>query len=232
MLQKFLKETTSSIVGKQGEELIDLLDSKKYINEFLIAKKLDITINQARNILYRLSDFGLVSSIRKKDKRKGWYTYFWKIEVLRSLSFLRDEISKGIDQLEHHIKSRETKRFYLCERCNVEYTEENALAHNFTCEECGSVFVLKDNEKLVKDLRKELERLENQRREIDKEIQEEKEKGNRKRQKEIRSEAKALKARRKKSVSKALKTKKSTRTSKKSTAIKSKKKTRKEKKKK
>jgi len=109
MLQKLLKEIVSSVGGKQGEELIDLLDGKKYINEFLIAKKLDITINQARNILYKLADLRLVSSIRKKDKRKGWYTYFWKIEILRSLSFLREEISKKIEQLEYHIKSRETK---------------------------------------------------------------------------------------------------------------------------
>ena len=87
MLDKFLKEAMSILVGKQGEELVNLLDTKKYVNEFLIAKKLDITINQTRNILYKLSDSGLVSSTRKKDKKKGWYTYFWKIEILKSLLY-------------------------------------------------------------------------------------------------------------------------------------------------
>src|SRR3989344_4163148 len=127
MQKNFLKEVVGSVVGKQAEDIVDLLDSDKYINEFIIAKKLDITINQTRNILYKLSDSGLVSSIRKKDKKKGWYTYFWKIEVLKSLEFLRGVFEKRIEQINNQVKSRETKQFYICERCNIEFTEEHAL---------------------------------------------------------------------------------------------------------
>ena len=105
MIKTFLKEVVIIIVGKQAEDIIDMLDGDKYINEFLIAKKLGITINQTRNILYKISDHGLISSIRKKDKRKGWYTYFWKIEVLKSLEFLANIIDKRKDQLIHQIKS-------------------------------------------------------------------------------------------------------------------------------
>src|SRR3989344_4280146 len=112
MLKKFLRDVITLVAGKQAEKITDLLDSEKYINEFLIAKKLDITINQARNILYKLSDHGLVSSIRKKDKRKGWYTYFWKIEVLSSMVFLKNIFEKRIEQLSNQIKSREMKEFY------------------------------------------------------------------------------------------------------------------------
>ncbi len=131
MLKKFLKEVMIIVAGKQAEEIADLLNNKKHINEFIIAKKLDITINQTRNILYKISGYGLVSFIRKKDKRKGWYTYFWKIEILKSLEFLRSILIKRIDQINHQIKSRETKRFYICERCNIEFNEENALLQNF-----------------------------------------------------------------------------------------------------
>jgi len=76
MLKNLLEETVEIVIGKQAEGIVDLLDGKKYVNEFIIAKKLGITINQARNILYKISDQGLVSFIRKKDKKKGWYTYF------------------------------------------------------------------------------------------------------------------------------------------------------------
>ena len=107
MIKKFLREVVIIVVGKQSEEIADLLDNKKHVNEFIIAKKLDITINQTRNILYKLSDKGLVSSIRKKDKKKGWYTYFWKMEVLKSLEFLKAILDNKIDQITHQIKSRE-----------------------------------------------------------------------------------------------------------------------------
>ena len=193
MLKNLLKEVISLVAGKQAEDIINILDTQKYINEFVIAKKLNLTINQARNILYKISDHGLVSSIRKKDKRKGWYTYFWKIEILKSLEFLRENLHKKIENTEHQMKSRETKRFYVCPRCHIELSEENALISNFTCNECGSILVLKDNTKLIKDLRKNKEKLEKDLAVVLEEILKEKEKEEKKRMKEIKNEKRKTK---------------------------------------
>ena len=176
MLQKLLKEVVTLIAGKQAEEIVELLDAKKHVNEFVIAKKLDLTINQTRNILYKISDYGLVSSIRKKDKRKGWYTYFWRIESLKSLEFLRDELVKKMNQMQSQIKSRETKRFYVCEKCHIELSEENALFHNFTCNECGSLLVMKDNTKLIKEMKRNFESMKRDLGLVEEEIRKEREK--------------------------------------------------------
>lgn len=196
MLKKFLKEVVSIVVGKQAEEIVDLLDTKNHVNEFVLAKKLGITINQTRNILYKISDQGLVSSIRKKDKRKGWYTYFWKIEILKSLEFLRTNLNKKIDQLNNQIKSRESKRFYICERCNIEVSEENALIYNFTCNECGAIFTMKDNTKLVRDLKKHLEKLKKDLELVENEIKNEGERLEKKKSRERKKEEKASKKKR------------------------------------
>jgi transcription factor E len=159
-LQNLLKEVVSIVAGKPSEEIVGLLNTRKHVNEFLIAKKLDITINQTRNILYKISDHGLVSNIRKKDKKKGWYTYFWKIEIFKSLEFLKNHLTKRRSQLQNQLKSRSTKRYYICERCNIELGEENALFHDFTCQECGAIFKLKDNTKLLKELGRGILKLE------------------------------------------------------------------------
>jgi transcription factor E len=196
MLKKFLKEVISLVVGKQAEEIADLLDSKKHVNEFIIAKKLDMTINQTRNILYKLSDKGLVSSLRKKDKKKGWYTYFWKIETIKSLEFLKESLKQKISQIDHQIKSRETKQFYVCDNCNVELTEENALLYNFTCNECGRIFTLKDNSKVLKEIKKQKDKIEEEIKEIDLELNVEKGKEEKKRDKETKKLEKEKKAER------------------------------------
>jgi len=204
-LKKILKEVVALIAGKQAEDIVDLLDAKKHINEFIIAKKLDLTINQTRNILYKISDHGLVSYIRKKDKKKGWYTYFWKIEVLKSLEFMKNNLLKTIDQLEHKIKSRETKRFYICERCNLELSEENALLYNFTCNECGDILALKNNTKFVREMKKNFEKLKKDLVFLEEEIKKETEKIEKIKLKEIKKEEKAKakkKPKRKKSVKK------------------------------
>jgi transcription initiation factor TFIIE subunit alpha len=176
MLKKLLKEIMTLIAGKQAEEVVDLLDGKKYVNEFIIAKKLNLTINQTRNILYKISDHGLVSFTRKKDKRKGWYTYFWKIEILKCLEFLKGNLTKKMDQINHQVKSRETKEFYFCERCHIEFTEENALLYNFICPECGNLLSRKDNTSAIKDYNKELDRLKRELALVDEELSKEKEK--------------------------------------------------------
>jgi len=186
MLNKFLKEAIFVVIGKQAEEIVDILNTPKHVNEWLFAKKLDITVNQARNILYKLSDQGLVSFIRKKDKKKGWYTYSWKIEVIKVLEFLRRILLKRIDQFKHQIKSRETKRFYVCERCNLEISEENALFYNFTCNECGDIFVMKDNTKILRDYNRLLERIEKELELIEEEIRKENEKRDKVKFKEIK----------------------------------------------
>ncbi len=176
MLKEFLKEAVVLVIGKQSEGLADLLYSNSHVNEFAIAKKLGVTINQARNMLYKISDKGLVSFIRKKDKKKGWYTYFWKIETLKALEFLKENVINNIEQINNQIRSRELKQFYVCEKCHVEFSEENALLYNFTCPECGSVFVLKDNSSVIKEFRKNLSKFNKEKESLEQEIKKEKEK--------------------------------------------------------
>jgi transcription initiation factor TFIIE subunit alpha len=198
MLKKFLKEIMIMIAGKQAEEIVDLLDGKKYINEFIISKKLNLTINQTRNILYKISDHGLVSFIRKKDKKKGWYTYFWKIEILKCLEFLKANLMKKMEQIHYQIRSRKTKEFYFCERCHIEFNEENALVHNFTCPECGGILSLKDNTSVIKEYNKELDKLKKELELVDEELNKEKEKLEKSKIREAKKEEKIKKEMRKK----------------------------------
>jgi transcription factor E len=196
MIKNLLKEVVILTVGKQAEPIADLLETQKHVNEFDISKKMDLTINQTRNILYRISDYGLVSSIRKKDKKKGWYTYFWRFEILKCLNFLKDLLEKRINELYEKIHERKQSIFYICKRCNLEVGEENALLMDFTCEECGDVFETKDNSKILRDLQKELMRAQEKLKIVDLEIEKENLNLDKKRDKEIKKEEKEKKIKR------------------------------------
>lgn len=135
-----LKQVVGSIAGASSGGLVDLLYGKKNVNEFLIAKKLNLTINQTRNILYKLADEGLVSFIRKKDSKKGgWYTYFWTLNSGKSLIKFKETLTHEIDKLQQQLSLKRDGRFFVCENCALEFDEENALAHNYSCPECGEV---------------------------------------------------------------------------------------------
>ena len=71
---------------------------------------MNIEINQTRNILYRLTEHGIVSSTRKKDAKKGWYTYFCKIEITKSFEFLKNLLIKANTAIDEAIHLTEFKR--------------------------------------------------------------------------------------------------------------------------
>jgi transcription factor E len=211
---KLLSEIVSNIIGKQGAEVVSILEGKKNVNEFLVAKKLKLTINQTRNILYKLSDAGLVSFTRKKDKRKGWYTYFWTLNSEKSLELLETNVKNEIDNLKNQLKGRQTKRYYICNTCKTEVSEETALLHNFICAECGEVYALQEDKKILADLNLRINKLGNTLLSIQQELFALREKGNKKKAKEEkRSQKKKLK--KKKKNKKPVKKKKKTRKKKK-----------------
>ena len=158
LLKKIIEES----IGKQAVELIEILLKKKNVNEFIIAKKLKLTINQTRNLLYKFSDKGIVSFTRKKDKKKGWYTYFWTFEVGKALLFVKSCLMKEIENLRNTLKSRENKRFYICKNCNIELTEENALLNDFSCKECGEILSLNADKKIIEEIVRKINKIEQQ----------------------------------------------------------------------
>jgi transcription factor E len=156
-----LKEIVTHFAGAGSVGIVDLLHNKKNVNEFLIAKKLNLTINQTRNILYKLADEGLVSFIRKKDSKKGgWYTYFWTLNTGKSLSKFRDKLMKDVGKLKQELGQMRAQTFYYSEGAELIYTEEQALLNDYTCPETGEVLVIRDNAEPIKIIEKEDTRLE------------------------------------------------------------------------
>ncbi len=157
---ELVKEIVSHIINKAGEQIANILYKKKNVNEFLIAKKLNLTINQTRNLLYKLSDKGLVFFTRKKDSKKGgWYTYFWTLNEKRALEFLKDQKKAIISELELKLQKRKQERFYYCPASGLEYNEEQAMENNFICPETGEVLQLKNSKEEIDKLEIDLSKL-------------------------------------------------------------------------
>jgi len=168
---EILKNVVHSVAGEKAKDIIDLLVDKRNVNEFLIAKKLKLTINQTRNILYKLADEGLVSFIRKKDNKKGgWYTYFWTLNHNKGMFRFKDILSKSIENLKREINTKKTERFFFSLNCGLDFPEDIALTHDYTCPECGEILQLKDNTKEISNLEKEVKKNESMLEKVDVEI--------------------------------------------------------------
>ncbi|MGK0209217.1 MAG: transcription factor E [Patescibacteria group bacterium] len=172
MQVKLLSNLVEELAGEETGFIAEILFNKKDVNEFLIAKKMELTINQVRNILYKLSNHGLVSFIRKKDTKKGWYIYYWTLNVQKCLEMIEKSLNDKISKFEQGIESRDTERFYICKPCGIEVTEEKALEHGFSCEECADIYELSDNAPHSRDLKSKRTRLQKELQTIQEELSE------------------------------------------------------------
>ena len=192
-----LKNIVVSVAGNSASGIVDLLYNRKNVNEFLISKKLKLTINQTRNVLYRLADEGLVSFIRKKDTKKGgWYTYYWTLNSGKSLLKFRDNLQKNLESLQQQLATRRGGKFFVCKNCDIEFNEEGALTNNYTCPECGQVLDVKDLSGEIVQIEKDIARLQSLLVSVRDEVHVISEKETKARERKLQTEARKKKAER------------------------------------
>lgn len=197
LLHDFVEEMANAGAGK----IVEILFGKKDVNEFLIAKKMNLTINQVRNILYKLSAEGLVSFVRKKDKRKGWYIYFWTLNTEKCLIKLKQNLIKKVEEYNSILSNRELKRFYACKSCGIEVNEPKALENGFTCEECAEVYELSENKEVIKETKTKITKTEKELQLIEEELEKHRKKESNKKKRQEKKDAKT-----KKKIQKKIKT--------------------------
>ena len=155
----YVTSLVQGIAGQKGVDLVFLIKDKQNVSEFKIAEKMGITVNEVRNILYRLQDKNIVSFTRKKDKKKGWYIYFWSFEWLKALDLLLKMKAEEQKELRAMVEGEKQQQFFVCPNKCMRIGAEQALDSQFRCLECDAILVEEDTEKRMIKARKELEML-------------------------------------------------------------------------
>ncbi len=144
----------SAMIG--GDEYLkvarSLLKTKDATDEE-IASSTGLRINMVRKVLYDLFGKALITGIRVKDERKGWFVYRWRTRRDEVENFIRSQKKKISDRLQQRLDYESSSDFYHCgnEDCRKLPFQE-ALEEFFKCPSCGKVVNLKNNDKLKKSL--------------------------------------------------------------------------------
>ncbi len=158
--ENILNEVISEIADKKVISLIPIIKGKVHVSEFKIAEKLNISINEVRNMLYKLSEYNIVDSIRKKDKKKGWYVYYWVLDPLRVRELAVKLKRERIAMLRERISKEEKTDFLICPDKHIRLSMENAMEYDFRCPECDVNLQRDDNKKVITSLNNQIIRLE------------------------------------------------------------------------
>ena len=148
------------VAGESGIEIANYLRNKKNVSEFKIADALKKDIKRIRTGLYKLVNANIVSSIRKKDKQKGWYIYYWTINVDQIKFLLKDIKAKKLEKLRERTEREKKTLFFVCENRCIRLNFDRATDFQFKCPECGLLMSLEDNTKIIENIEREIELLE------------------------------------------------------------------------
>jgi len=157
--QKYIEDMIFNISGNEGLAIYRILKNKQNINEFDIAAKLKLTINQIRNLIYKFEKYNLVSSTRKKDRKKGWYIYFFTFNEKEAEKVVLKLKEQRIKKLENLFELETAHEFYACPNQCIRMTLENAMENNFMCHECNSLLQPEKKDKNTAKVKKDLEML-------------------------------------------------------------------------
>lgn len=158
----------ASMIG--GDEYMkvarSLLKSEDATDEE-IASSTGLRINMVRKVLYDLFGKSLITGIRVKDERKGWFVYRWRTRRDEVENFIENQKKKISERLQHRLDYENSSDFYHCGSDDCpRSTFEEALEGMFKCPSCGGVLNLKKNErsrkaytKKIEDIRKDMQQI-------------------------------------------------------------------------
>lgn len=152
-------EIVSEVAGEDVLPLVKALRNKANVSEFKLADSIKREINLTRNMLYRLYDNNLVSFIRKKDKKKGWYIYYWTFNQKRVKDLVGEIKKRKLERLQERLHREKNTQFYICTNKCVRLDFEQSHDFSFKCPECGQLLDLEDNSRKIMELEAELAKM-------------------------------------------------------------------------
>ena len=160
LTSKLIDEAVVEAAGEDVLPLVKLLKNKKNVSEFKLADSVKKEVNIVRNMLYRLYNANLVSFIRKKDKKKGWYIYYWTFES-RKVKYLLQKIKETkLQRLKSRLERENQGNFFACPNQCVRLDFDQATNFEFKCPECGEIIQQEDNTKKIEKIKEEIKELE------------------------------------------------------------------------
>jgi len=148
------------VAGDDVLPLVRALKNRSNVSEFKLADSIKQEINTTRNMLYRLYDYHLVTFTRKKDKKKGWYIYYWTFNTGRVKELVQTLKKNKVEKMQERLAREKSTNFFSCPNKCIRLDFDQATEFEYKCPECGEILQQEDNSRTITHLQEEIIRLE------------------------------------------------------------------------
>jgi transcription initiation factor TFIIE subunit alpha len=146
-----------------GEEYIKvaraLLNTKDVTDEE-IASATGLKINIVRKVLYDMFGKALITGIRVKDEKKGWFVYRWRAKQDQVDNFIDNQKKKILERLHDRLEYEESTEFYHCGNHDcLRVKFDVAVELFFKCPNCKGSLNMIDNTKIKEALHHKIDQV-------------------------------------------------------------------------
>ncbi|MFZ0513924.1 MAG: transcription factor [Candidatus Nitrosopolaris sp.] len=125
-----------------------------------IASATGLRINIIRKVLYDMFGKALITGIRVKDEKKGWFVYRWRAKRDQVDSFIDNQKKKILDRLQIRLEYEESSEFYHCGNKDCSRVKfDSAIELFFKCTNCKGALNIVDNGRVKEALRYKIEQI-------------------------------------------------------------------------
>jgi transcription initiation factor TFIIE subunit alpha len=146
------------LLGEGGVEVASTIYDNEYTDEE-ISKETGIRVNTVRKVLYRLYDNRLASYRRTRDKKTGWYIYYWRMDLNKASEIMRNLEVEYLQKLMHDLEYERDNMFFKCDNGCEKVVFDVASENDFKCPDCESTLSFCDNSAIVQNLEDQIQRL-------------------------------------------------------------------------
>ncbi|HEX9677848.1 MAG TPA: transcription factor [Nitrososphaera sp.] len=146
-----------------GEEYVKvaraLLNTEDVTDEE-IASATGLKINIVRKVLYDMFGKALITGIRVKDEKKGWFVYRWRAKQDHVDNFIENQKKKILDRLYKRLEHEDSTEFYHCGNHDCPRVKfDVAIEMFFKCPNCKGPLNMVDNSRVKEALRYKIDQI-------------------------------------------------------------------------
>ncbi len=151
---EFLEE----LLGEGGVEVASTIYDNEFTDEE-ISKETGIRVNTVRKVLYRLYDNRLASYRRTRDKKTGWFIYYWRMDLNKASEIMQNLEREYLQKLLQRLEDERSNMFFRCDNGCDKVAFDIASEYHFKCPGCSGTLSYFDNGTIIQDLEEQVKRL-------------------------------------------------------------------------
>ncbi len=156
-----LARLASFFGGEEAISVVRALAQAGTTTDDVIATQANVRLNTARRVLYKLYDHALVTVVRSRDEKTGWFIYHWKLQPDQLDAFVRSRKKKALEKIRQRLEFEKAHSFFMCKGClTIRVTFEEAMESAFRCGGCSDQLISEDNSKTIEVLEDSARKLE------------------------------------------------------------------------